>query len=463
MRKTLLPHLPSALLLALSACYAHQTAPAELGRIYGIDAEVARERLPTTLFVPGVLGSRLVDPRGRIYWGAVMGDSASPSKDLDDLVGLALPIDGDAAVIDVHDDLRADAVLHVVEADTPLGAVSLRGYPGVLEGLASWLQAGDGAVRRQSLRDLQAGETGLGAAPYDWRVDLVASAKVLAQRVEEASAQRRAHGGDGRVDLIGHSMGTLVVRWYLMYGDADLPERGLPALTWAGAAHVRSAVLVAPPSAGSPLVLESLVEGQRVSTFLPRYPVGLVGTFPALYAMMPRVRHGAVVDEAGQPLDPLDPSVWERYHWGLLSDEADPALQALLPNATTREARLAAARDWLARMLDRAGRVQAALDVASPGPADLDLHVFLGDSRATAAVMTVGADGQLRVTRTEPGDGRVTRRSALLDERLPGTTTRGLGSPIPWDGVYPGGGEHFGIVRDPVFLDTLLYLLLQAD
>ena len=61
--------------LLLASCYATTTAPVELGRIYAVDAPQARQRLPSTLFVPGILGSRITDPEtGLAYWGSVLGD-----------------------------------------------------------------------------------------------------------------------------------------------------------------------------------------------------------------------------------------------------------------------------------------------------------------------------------------------------------------------------------------------------
>ncbi len=43
-------------------------------------------------------------------------------------------------------------------------------------------------------------------------------------------------------------MGGLVLRYYLRYGAQPLPEDGsIPRLTWAGAANVANAILVATP------------------------------------------------------------------------------------------------------------------------------------------------------------------------------------------------------------------------
>ena len=452
--------------LLLASCYATTTAPVELGRIYAVDAPQARQRLPSTLFVPGILGSRITDPEtGLAYWGSVLGDAPKPAKDPEDLRKLALDVTRDVAWVDLHDELVADAVLHVVAAETPFGQLELRGYPGVLEGVASWLtDEAEGRVTRVAKDDAKSGRTGLASAPYDWRLDLVASARQLAARVDAAVSLRQAATGEARVDLIGHSMGALVVRWYLMYGTADLrPDGSPPPLTWAGARNARNVVLVAPPNAGSPMVLESLVRGEKVSGMLPRYPAPLVGTFPSMYTMLPRARHATVVwadDET--PVDVLDPTLWEKLGWGMFDPEQDEALAMLLPDAPDREARLQIVRAWMPRVLARARGIQAALDARGDAPDHLRVHLFAGDSRATPARYEVGrATGELRPVGVEPGDGRVTRRSALLDERDPNGPGGRLDSPIPWTTVHMGGGEHFSIVRDSAFLDGMLYLLLE--
>lgn len=69
---------------------------------------------------------------------------------------------------------------------------------------------------------------GIGGALYDWRQDRVAAARTLAAQVDAAVAARVKGGGPARVNLIGRSMGALVVRWSLLYGTADLPADGSP-------------------------------------------------------------------------------------------------------------------------------------------------------------------------------------------------------------------------------------------
>ena len=86
-----------------------------------------------------------------------------------------------------------------------------------------------------------------GVFTYDWRLDLAASARRLGLALDELA--ERCGDPSARFNIIGHSMGGLVARYYLRYGGAELEASR--AVTWAGAERVRSLVLVATPSGGS--------------------------------------------------------------------------------------------------------------------------------------------------------------------------------------------------------------------
>ena len=82
---------------------------------------------------------------------------------------------------------------------------------------------------------------------YDWRRDPVENAARLADFIREKSDQRaniyRARYGYSKekvkFDIIAHSMGGLIARYYLMYGGAGLPVGETPPhLTWAGAEYI---------------------------------------------------------------------------------------------------------------------------------------------------------------------------------------------------------------------------------
>ena len=99
----------------------------------------------------------------------------------------------------------------------------------------------------------------------------------------------------------------------------------------------------------------------------------------------------------------------------------------------------------------------AALDVPSETPAGLQLHIFAGDANRTPTVIRIGADDEVKVVERGPGDGTVSRASALMDERLDGQWTPRLRTPIDWTSVRFLFTDHLGLTKDAAFTDNVLY------
>lgn len=140
---------------------------------------------------------------------------------------------------------------------------------------------------------------------YDWRRDNVENAKLLHEFILEKRAYVQAEyekrygitNFDVKFDIVTHSMGGLVLRYYLRYGPVDLPEDEItPQPTWAGVQYVERAIFVGPPNAGSVSSFVQLLQGRKFGPTLPRYEPVLLGTMPAVYQLLPRGRHGPLVD-----------------------------------------------------------------------------------------------------------------------------------------------------------------------
>jgi pimeloyl-ACP methyl ester carboxylesterase len=309
--------------------------------------------------------------------------------------------------------------------------------------------------------------------PYDWRRDNIENARklhefILEKKAYVESVMRKELGIENPVakfDIVAHSMGGLVTRYYLRYGAQDLREDGSPPeLTWAGAEHVERAILVGTPNAGSVYALIQLIEGIRFAPLLPSYGPGILGTMTAIYELMPRARHGALVDleDRSVKLDPFDPALWERLGWGLASPRNDEELKALLPEAPDAAARRRIALDHLRKCLERARGFNEALDRPARPPEGLELCLFAGDAVPTPAVLGVDQKtGAVRVLETAPGDGTVPRTSALMDERVGSEWRPSLVSPVDWSRVTFLFTDHLGMTGDPAFTDNVLYLLLE--
>ena len=460
------------LLLLLVGCSTGVTPLPDLGGLYNRAARWRDEHRNPVIVIPGVLGSKLVEPEsGRVVWGAFLGSYADPRRD-DGARLVALPMREGAALRELRDDNVPDGVLESVRVSLLGLPVEQQAYVGILRSL------GVGGYRDQQLGE--AGVIDYGSDhftcfqfDYDWRRDNVENAQrlhafILEKRAYVQEELKKRYGIDAkdlRFDIVAHSMGGLLARYYLRYGDRDLPADGsLPPITWEGTRHVQRLVMVGTPNAGSLVGLRNLVEGTQLSFVLPRYAPALLGTMPAIYQLLPRTRHRAIVDAQGTPVDAFDPATWERFRWGLASPDADPVLERLLPDETP-DARRGIAREHLAKSLERARRFHAALDVPAMPPAHSALHLFAGDARPTPAVMAVEDDGDLRVMHHAPGDDTVLRSSAVMDERMGQSEDQwapGLVSPIGWRDVSFVFTDHLSMTRDPSFTDNVLYRLLDA-
>lgn len=466
--------------LLVAACARSRNPHADLALIYNRPArDIGVERTPVVV-IPGILGSKLkAEGDDRLVWGAftykaaITADADKPGpRRL-----IALPMRQGAALHELTDDVAAAGVLDTLEVDTALFVRGLQfaAYRDILATLGTGKYLDPELAGSPDSPLFYGGDIDYGNAHftcyqygYDWRRDISEQAAHLDEQIGAAqdavrNARKLPPGTPVKVDVVAHSMGGLVLRYYLRYGAVRLPDDGsLPPLTWGGAANVRRAVLVATPSAGSPLSLDQLIDGWALKPITPHYRASILGSFPAVYQLLPRVRHARVVDESGAAINLYDPAVWRRYGWGLADPDEDSVLQDLLPDVASKDERRAIALDHLAKCLARAEQLHRALDVPATIPAGTTIHLFVGDSEKTTSRLRVDDRGRLHVDERSPGDGTVARDSALMDERLGGQWSPGLKSPEAWTSVHFIAEDHLGLTRSAEFSDNLLFLLLEA-
>jgi pimeloyl-ACP methyl ester carboxylesterase len=462
----------AALALLLSGCAGVTDGP-QLGKIYGRSAGHQEAERNPVIVIPGILGSRLVDSEsGTVVWGAFGGGSADPSTPEGARLA-ALPMEEGTPVQDIRDTVVPDGALDRFSLRVWLFNFRLSAYYNILRAL------GVGGYKDEDIGRLSEVEYGEGhftcfQFDYDWRLDVAANAARLdafiAEKHDYVKGEIARRFGetdtDVKFDIVAHSMGGLLSRYYLRYGGADLPDGGPdPAVTWAGARHVQRLIMVGTPNAGSVLALDQLVNGFGGLPFVPRYGPAILGTMPAMYQLLPQSRHGALVrgdDPEGLPLDVYDPDLWVEMGWGLASTAEEETLRRLLPEVPDAGERRRIALDHQRKSLERAERMWGVLNVPASPPPGLALYLFAGDAVETDAVMAVDRDrGTLTVVGRGPGDGTVLRSSALMDERVGGSWSPKLVGPIEWKQIMFFFKDHLGITKDPVFTDNLLYLVLE--
>ncbi|MCH9674129.1 MAG: hypothetical protein K0U93_22010 [Gammaproteobacteria bacterium] len=462
--------------LMLSGCAFLETEKtSDVKIIYERSAQYHLPDRNPIIVIPGILGSKLIDrDSGQTVWGAF--DSESVNTDTPEGARLfSLPIRADRELADLRDSVEPNGVLDKVRVKLLGVSVAIRAYAGILATL------GVGGYRDEAL-GLNAIDYGddhftCFQFDYDWRRDNVENARRLKAFIDEKrryvqAAYKERYGIDAapvKFDIVAHSMGGLVARYFLRYGEADLPKSGEDApVTWAGADDVGRLILVGTPNAGSLSALTQLINGYDAGRpLLPFYQSSILGTFPAVYELLPRPRHGGVVwdGDVSQPVSELyDPALWKRFGWGLASrEEANVSfLRAVLPDAPDDASRRRDALALQAAILGRAKAFHAAMDRPATPPADLEMFLVAGDAVQTPSTISVDRNtGELEIIEHGSGDGTVLRSSALLDERKGGQWQPGLVSPIDWSSVLFLFSDHLGLTKDPAFVDNVLYWLLE--
>ncbi|MEO0983095.1 MAG: hypothetical protein AAFX03_10635 [Pseudomonadota bacterium] len=456
----------------LGSCAGSASPEPDLQILYERSAQYHMPDRNPVIVIPGILGSKLVDgDTGQVVWGAFDPEAVDPETPAGARL-ISLPIDGDRPLTELQDSVRADGVLDRVRVRFFGVPIEIRAYAGILASL------GVGGYRDESL-GLNAIDYGddhftCFQFAYDWRRDNVENAQRLAAFIAEKKAYVEAiyeeefgiEDPEVRFDIVAHSMGGLVGRYFMRYGDADLPADGsLPEVTWAGADMVERLIVIGAPNAGALNAFTLLTDGYDGGPFLPNYQGALLGTFPSVYQMLPRPRHSAILyGDSAEAVDVYDPAVWERHGWGLSSQRAADlkVLEAVLPDIESNAARREDALLYQARMLKRAREFHRALDAPAPAPERAELFLVAGDSTPTLAAVAIDREtGAHEPAGEAPGDGTVLRSSALLDERRGGAWKPYLDSPVHWSSIMFLFADHLGLTRDPAFTDNVLYWLLE--
>ena len=199
--------------------------------------------------------------------------------------------------------------------------------------------------------------------------------------------------------VLGHSLGGLVARFALMYGDTPLGRDGpLPPVTWAGGPRIGTLFLVATPNEGTFTALKYLEQGTFYRWHHGAFSPAALFTFPSVFDMLPdRIEPLIGADGKALPFRLDDPDDWERLGWSVV----DRRRASATPHAELRA--------HLERELARHARLQAALAqiAATPNPADLYVVGSLSQTVQRTALVLSRAGGW----RSASSRPRGTRRS----------------------------------------------------
>lgn len=447
------------LTLALLGCH-HDVVP-DLSRLYASGME--QERTPPVILIPGILGSRLVDERhSQEIWPGSSFNLLFDAKE-----NLALKIDP-KTLEPQKDGVRAEGLFEQAFNSDFYGAIlrTLRESGGFVPG-----KLGFPADPRQRRYYVFA---------YDWRQDNVRTARQLDTLIQDI---RRDYGDPHlKVNIIAHSMGGLVTRYYLRYGTVDALEGdGDFPINMSGASKVGTVVLLGTPNLGSMRSLQGMVLGDEVA--FSRVPPEVLATMPSVYELLPHPLNDWSVSPEGKDLDLdlFDPATWRRFQWSVYSPAVQQRIRKGYKDPAQADAYIALLQAYFARTLERARRFIWSITFEEP-VSPVKLVVFGGDCVLTPARAVIEPDGAETRARLfpqdvqhkvagvdytrlmlEPGDGEVTKPSLLARQSLNPVAPRSdaLFFPLAWSFFLCENHER--LTGNINFQDNLLNVLLTRE
>ncbi|MGE0641580.1 MAG: esterase/lipase family protein [Thermoanaerobaculia bacterium] len=437
---------------ALAGCAAMPHA--DFSHLYSQRAGVARR--PPLIVIPGVMGSRLVQWKGgREVWpGRIPALLTGRS-----FCALSVPL--------LDPDPVADPA-----ALTPGGIFDEVGGHSFYSDLVRALE--DFGHYQCAPPEAIDAATDCVLFSWDWRLDFVEAARRLEGVVERIRQVRL--DPELRVDVIAHSAGGLVARYYLRYGGRDVLDAEVPAPPDLDGHGIDRLILIGTPNFGSIAAVQQAMFGKT-------FPLGLAGpevlaTFPGLPELFPHPRLDWMIEADGLPaaIDLFAIATWRDNRVGIFAPAARLRLRDRLRDDAEVDRYLRAAETSFAASLRRGERFQRALAIPLE-QTDVGFYVFGSGCIATPARCLVEREGGALALRSrpedirhplpgidysarmlEPGDGSVTKSSLL---GLPSLVD---GRPGP--AVFPVTAAvficapHESLSSNPTFLDNLLHVLL---
>lgn len=443
--------------LALQAC-SHTPKP-DLKRLYEQNRTVQQ---PPVILIHGTMGSRLSDSdSGEEVWVGKLSNLLFSNYE-----NLALEIDPES-LLPKPSPLVTSGLL-----DTVVGKDFYASITETLTSAGRYRYASTGIKQSPSARNYY-------VFTYDWRQDNVQTVRKLSRFIE----QIRLDYGDPelKVDLVAHSMGGLISRYFLRYGVEDTLDDNDFDVNLDGARWVRRIILLGTPNLGSVGALHTFIDGVKIGA--RTIPTETVATMPSAYQLFPHALNDWIVTATGKPLDRdlFDVNIWRAFQWSIF----DPVVRARILKKYENEEEGLAYLDLLERYfekhLERARRFVWSLTVPLPEQ-PYKLIVLGGDCALTPArivVEEVEGVSEVRLwpkkiknpiagvdydrIMLEPGDGTVTKSSLLARESLDPSVPRHRWVSFPLNYPIFLCESHTSLTGNVTFQDALLHTLLSLD
>ncbi len=312
---------------------------------------------------------------------------------------------------------------------------------------------------------------------YDWRQDNVYNAQKLANYIQQVLVNHPEHQ---KVDVVAHSMGGLILRYYQRFGDQDVLD-SLDELQQhnphSHAQFIRHAIFLGTPQLGSVKSVKRLQAGFDFN--LRNIPVEVQITMPSVYQLLPHPLSQSVVDVEGNhiDLDFFDVTFWRQNQLSIFNPEVQSRIIKQADDLPTGKAKVARFEYFFEQQLKRAALFWQAL---SP-EFEIDHEGFIvmgGDCKKTLNKLIIN-DTEFSVDIRddisfndefdvralhksilfEPGDGQVSKSSLLgqIHDPISHQTIKTIKIKYP---VFVCE-DHIKLTQNITFQDNLLHVLLN--
>lgn len=318
---------------------------------------------------------------------------------------------------------------------------------------------------------------------YDWRQDNVKSAGELADFIEQVRLDYE--NPDLKVDIVAHSMGGLITRYYLRYGKQDVVNDNHfdKKMTMYGSKRVRRTVLLGTPNFGSVKTLNLFINGVELG--INPIETETLASMPSLYQLFPHSLNNWIVTSDGESLDRdvFSVKTWRRFQWSIFSPAARERISKKFDTPEEAAEHLKVFEKYFEHHLERARRFVWSLSIALPKDHEHPkLTVFGGGCILTPArilVEEVNGESLIRMEAKEitspvagvdydkllfePGDGSVTKASLLGRNVLDPSVKRNKNIFLPLKQSFFLCVSHNSLTANLNFQDNLLNTLLSRD
>ena len=315
---------------------------------------------------------------------------------------------------------------------------------------------------------------------YDWRQDNVETARNLADFIDQI---RVDYGDPGlKVDIVAHSMGGLISRYYIRYGREDVLDSNDFPVNMYGGERVRRVILLGTPNLGSVKILNLFIDGVELGT-REKIHTETLATMPSLFQLFPHPLNNWIITAEGKRLDRdlFDINLWRRFQWSIFDPEVRQRIRESFTTEQESQEYLKVLEAYFEKNLERARRFVWSLTVPLPENHP-KLVVFGGACHLTSArilVEEVAGESLIRMLPEEitnpvpgvdydalllePGDGSVTKASLLGRDVLDPSIPRHKYSFFPLDHAFLLCEKHNSLTGNINFQDNLLNELFLRD